>query len=78
MGGFERGVRDGRHQFHRAGDEIVVAGGRVGESPRKGEILEVLGVRDHAHYRVRWEDGRISVFFPAADTTVRRRQELVS
>jgi hypothetical protein len=60
------------------GDEIVVAGRRVGELPRKGEILEVLGVPDHPHYRVRWEDGRVSVFFPAADTTVSHRRELVA
>jgi hypothetical protein len=61
-----------------SGDEIVVAGRCVGEAPRKGEILEVLGVADHPHYRVRWEDGRVSIFFPAADTTVRRRREVVS
>jgi uncharacterized protein DUF1918 len=60
------------------GDEIVVAGRRVGESSRKGEILEVLGVPDHPHYRVRWEDSRVSIFFPATDTTVQRRRELVA
>ena len=60
------------------GDEIVVAGRRVGESPRKGEIIEVLGVPDHPHYRVRWDDGRVSIFFPAADTAVRRKHQLVS
>lgn len=60
------------------GDEIVVAGRRVGELPKRGEILEILGVPDHPHYRVRWDDGRTSIFFPAADTTVHPKRELVA
>ncbi len=55
----------------RAGDAILVSGHAVGETARSGEILEVLGEAGHEHYRVRWEDGRESVFFPSSDTTVR-------
>jgi hypothetical protein len=37
-----------------------------------GEILEVIGERDHEHYRVRWEDGRETVFYASADATIRK------
>jgi hypothetical protein len=53
------------------GDIIVITGHRVGEHERTGEILEVLGEPSHERYRVRWEDGRESVFFPGSDATVR-------
>jgi Domain of unknown function (DUF1918) len=55
------------------GDGVLVHGHRVGEVARTGEILDVLGDPGHEHYRVRWEDGRESVFFPGSDTTVRPR-----
>jgi len=35
------------------------------------EILEVLGEPSHRHYRVRWDDGRESIFFPGSDATIR-------
>jgi Domain of unknown function (DUF1918) len=54
-----------------AGDLIVVQGHRVGESERTGEILAVLGAPDRPHYRVLWEDGHISLFYPAGDATIR-------
>lgn len=50
------------------GDEIVVESNQLGSPPRKGLVLEVLGEGDHAHYRVRWEDGHESVFFPGTTT----------
>lgn len=53
------------------GDTVLVHGHRVGEVARAGEILEVLGEPGHEHYRVRWEDGRESVFFPSSDAVVR-------
>jgi rRNA processing protein Gar1 len=55
----------------RVGDMIEVAGHRVGEAARVGEILEVLGSADHVHYRVRWEDGRETTFYPGEDVVVR-------
>ena len=50
----------------KVGDEIVVDGRHTGDEPRRGEILEILrtGV---VHYRVRWDDGHDSIFFPQSD-----------
>ena len=56
----------------RAGDEIVVAARAVGVAAKTGEILEVLGDSGHERFRVRWEDGHESVFFPHEDAVVRR------
>ena len=56
----------------RPGDEIVITGHSVGDTPRTAEILEVLGDAGHERYRVRWEDGHESIFFPADDAIVRR------
>ena len=53
-----------------AGDLIVISGHRIGESERLGEIIEVLGELPHESYRVRWEDGRESVFRPGSDATI--------
>lgn len=49
------------------GDELVVDALHLGEPARTGEILEVLGAgTETVHYRVRWDDGHESVFFPAS------------
>lgn len=56
------------------GATVEVAGRRVGEAGRTGEILEVLGTPDHPHYSVRWADGHESVFYPGADATIRPKQ----
>jgi hypothetical protein len=63
-----------RAQTGRAqpGNVVVIEGHHVGEGRRTGEILEVLGEPGHEHYRVRWEDGRETVFYPAGDVTIRR------
>ena len=59
-------------QTARAGDVVAVAGRHVGDPGRTGEILEVLGdVLDHPHFRVRWEDGHESIFYPSSDARVR-------
>jgi Ala-tRNA(Pro) deacylase len=55
----------------RVGDLIEVVGHRVGDSARTGEILAVLGEPGAEHFRVRWEDGHESVFYPGSDATVR-------
>jgi prolyl-tRNA editing enzyme YbaK/EbsC (Cys-tRNA(Pro) deacylase) len=52
-------------------DVVEVAGRRVGEAPRLGEVLEVLRSGDRVHYRVRWDDGHESIFYPSSDTTLR-------
>jgi Ala-tRNA(Pro) deacylase len=52
-------------------DVIEVTGRRVGDVTRTGEIVEVLGAPERPHYRVHWDDGHESVFFPGAGTSVR-------
>jgi hypothetical protein len=54
------------------GDRVLVESHRVGEAARKGEILEVLGIREFPHYRVRWEDGRETLFYPSNDARIIR------
>jgi RimK family alpha-L-glutamate ligase len=56
----------------RPGDEIVITGHSVGDAPRTAEIIEVLGEPGHERFRVRWEDGHESIFFPADDAVIRR------
>jgi hypothetical protein len=56
----------------QAGDVIVIEGHHVGESRRTGEVLEVLGEPGREHYRVRWDDGSESVFYPSSDATIHR------
>jgi hypothetical protein len=52
------------------GDRLIVKAHHVGESPRTGIVLEVLGEPDHVHYRVRWdEEGHESIFTPSNDVT---------
>ena len=52
------------------GDLVVIEGHRVGQGQRIGEVLEVLGQPGHEHYRVRWEDGRETVFYPSNDAII--------
>jgi len=56
------------------GDRIEITGHAVGDAPRTGEIIEVLGEPGHEHYRVRWEDGHESINFPGEDAVIRRRR----
>jgi hypothetical protein len=48
------------------GERIVVEAPRVGQPRREGEILEVIQGPGAPHYRVRWNDGRETIFFPPA------------
>lgn len=50
----------------KIGDRIIVETERVGMADREGEILEVIEAPSGTHFRVRWEDGRESTFWPAA------------
>ena len=54
----------------RTGDEIVVETTVLGSPSRRGKILEVTGEGDREHYRVRWDDGHESVYFPGPDARV--------
>jgi Domain of unknown function (DUF1918) len=46
-------------------DRIVVESERATQSGRAGVIEEVLA-QDPPRFRVRWDDGRMSIFTPAA------------
>ena len=53
----------------KTGDRIVVESVHVGQPHREGEVLEVVrGEREH--YRVRWDDGHESIYFPSSDCRV--------
>ena len=47
----------------KVGDRIEVHG-RQGAPSRHGMITEVLGLAEHEHYRVRWDEEHESLFFP--------------
>jgi hypothetical protein len=57
------------------GDVIEITGHTVGDAPRTAEILEVLGTPGHEHFRVRWEDGHESIYFPGGDAVIRHPGE---
>lgn len=56
-------------------DVIEIAPRRIGDVPRTGRILEVLGTPGNRRYRVRWDDGRESVFYPGGDARIRVADE---
>lgn len=49
------------------GDEVVIDTPHTGDRQRRGEILEILDHGGVVHYRVRWDDGHQSVYFPGSD-----------
>jgi hypothetical protein len=42
----------------------VEARGLPGRSPRRGQIIELLGRDEHQHYRVRWDERHESILYP--------------
>ena len=54
----------------QAGDRITVETTTLDVPPRGGVVLEVLGSNDEPPYRVRWDDGHESVYFPGPDAHV--------
>jgi hypothetical protein len=54
----------------RVGDEVSVESRRLRGSRRRGEIVEVLGASGREYYRVRWEDGRETLFHPSSDAVL--------
>lgn len=49
----------------KVGDRIVVESERAAQAGRGGVIEEVLE-EDPPRYRIRWDDGRETIFSPAA------------
>ena len=58
----------------KPGDLLIISGHRVGEAQRTAEILDVRGANGHPHYRVRWDDGHESIFFPGSDAIIRPKR----
>jgi hypothetical protein len=58
------------HLHGSIGDAIIVDGVHQKDPPRRGEIVEVIGTGDAEHFRVRWDDGHTSLFFPGATTRI--------
>jgi hypothetical protein len=54
----------------QVGDHITIESNRVGGGKRSGEIVEVISREGVNHYRVRWDDGHETVYFPSSDATV--------
>jgi Domain of unknown function (DUF1918) len=48
------------------GDHVVAESESTERPPRRGVVEEVLRGEPHARYRIRWEDGRESIYTPAA------------
>jgi hypothetical protein len=52
------------------GDTIVIDTTALDTPRRRGEVIEVIGQGERQHYRVRWQDGHESVYFPGPDARV--------
>ena len=59
-----------------SGHKIWIDRRAVGQQPRVGEIVEVLGEPGHVRYRVRWEDGRETVVYPGPGVTPKRQRRV--
>jgi len=53
----------------QVGGRITIDSNHVGGGQRCGEIVEVVA-SPAKHYRVRWDDGHETTFFPSSDATV--------
>lgn len=50
-------------------DEIIVDSHETGQPRRRhGVVLDVLGETETPYFRVRWEDGHESTFFPGTSS----------
>lgn len=49
---------------------IEIAPRALGAPSRRGEIVETLGTEGSPHYRVRWEDGHETLFYPGEGTVI--------
>ena len=56
----------------RVGDQIE-ARGLHGQPSRRGEIIELLGIAGHEHYRVRWDEQHESIVYPSDGVIVTPR-----
>src|SRR4051812_9815614 len=54
----------------KQGDQIVIDTTTLDALRRHGEVIEVIGQGEREHYRIRWQDGHESVYFPGPDARV--------
>jgi len=54
----------------QSGDRIAIETTTLDLRRRSGVVLEVLGADEQPPYRVRWDDGHESVYFPGPDAHV--------
>jgi hypothetical protein len=52
------------------GDRITIDSNRVGGGQRRGEVVDIIAGSAGFHYRVRWDDGHETTFFPSSDARV--------
>ena len=50
----------------QVGDRVVAESESIERSARYGTVREVVHEDPHARYRIAWDDGRTSVYTPAA------------
>jgi hypothetical protein len=50
----------------QAGDRVVAESESTERPARYGTVREVVHEEPHARYRIEWDDGRTSVYTPAA------------
>ena len=50
----------------QVGDRVVAESESIKRSARYGTVREVVHEDPHARYRIEWDDGRTSVYTPAA------------
>jgi Domain of unknown function (DUF1876)/Domain of unknown function (DUF1918) len=55
----------------QVGDRIILAGTRVDDPVRDGEVLEVKGRDGGAPYTVRWSDGHTGLVYPGPGAVMR-------
>ena len=55
----------------QVGDRIILAGTRVDDPVRDGEVLEVKGLDGEAPYTVKWSDGHIGLVYPGPGAVMR-------
>ncbi len=48
-----------------SGDRVVTEAGSTERSPRRGVVEEVIHGDPHPRYRIRWDEGRESIYTPA-------------
>ena len=60
----------GGRRHAKQGNQIVIDTTTLDALRRRGEVIEVIGQGEREHYRIRWQDGHESVYFPGPDARV--------